>query len=171
MRMRRLLDALYDGAAALAALCLVMTLLAVLGSIVDRYITLPIKGLDMYAGYFMASAGFLSLAHTLTRGEHIRVSLLLNRLGPKGSHWMELWSYSVALLLAGALAFYSARLVWQSWDFNDISTGNDATPLWMPQIGMAAGTLLLWIALLDGWLQTLRGRALQSQPDELVRSE
>ena len=32
---------------------------------------------------------------------------------------------------------YSARLAWQSHVFHDISTGVDATPLWIPQLPMA----------------------------------
>jgi hypothetical protein len=35
------------------------------------------------------------------------------------------------------------RLVWQSRTFNDISQGNDATPLWIPQIAMAVGAVVL----------------------------
>jgi TRAP-type C4-dicarboxylate transport system permease small subunit len=110
--MRRLLDALYDGAAWLAALLMVGTLVMVLASMLDRIVTLPLRGIDAYAGYCMAGAGFLALAHTLKRGEHIRVTLLLNSLGAKGRRGLELWSLSAAVLLSGALAFYSVRLVW-----------------------------------------------------------
>jgi hypothetical protein len=46
-------------------------------------------------------------------------------------------------LLAGLFAFYSVRLSWQSWSFHDISTASDATPLWIPQLAMALGTVVL----------------------------
>lgn len=156
--MRRLLDALYDGAAVLAALCMIGTLLMVLGSVIDRFHRLPLRGMDAYAGYFMAAAAFLSLAHTLKRGEHIRVTLVLNALGARGRRALELWSLSVAVGLSGLFAFYSARLAWQSRTFHDISTGIDATPLWIPQLAMVAGTLLLFVAFVDEWWLALRGR-------------
>ena len=54
-----------------------------------------------------------------------------------------------ATLLAALAAFYSVRLAWQSRAFNDISTGNDATPLWIPQLAMAIGTLILFVAFVD----------------------
>ena len=95
----------------------------------------------------MAACGFLALAHTLKRGEHIRVTLILEHLGAKAQRALELAALAVATLLAALFAFYSIRLAFQSWQFNDISTGNDATPLWIPQLAMAAGTLVLLIAI------------------------
>ncbi len=63
------------------------------------------------------------------------------------------------------------RLAWQSHAFNDISTGNDATPLWLPQLAMAAGTLLLWLALADEWLLEWRGLRQPAQSDEMLHNE
>ena len=156
--MRRALDALYDGAAALAALFMVLLLAAVLASVLGRQFGFHIRGTDAYAGYFMAAAGFLALAHTLKRGEHIRVTLLLQSLGPRARHALELWALAAAALLASLVAGYSVRLAWQSHVFNDISTGNDATPLWLPQLSMALGTTILAIAFIDELVLELRGK-------------
>lgn len=169
--MRRLLDALYDGAAWLAALLMVGTLVMVLASMLDRIVTLPLRGIDAYAGYCMAGAGFLALAHTLKRGEHIRVTLLINSLGAKGRRGLELWSLSAAVLLSGALAFYSMRLVWESHEFNDISTGFDATPLWIPQLSMAVGAVIFFIAFVDEWWQEVRGKRVAPVSTELKLNE
>ncbi len=156
--MRRLLDALYDGAAWLAALFMVGLLVMVLLSVVSRLMHFHVPGTDAYAGYLMAGAGFLALAHTLKKGEHIRVTLLLSSLKGKARRAMEIWALAAASALAALSAFYSGRLVWQSHVFNDISTGNDATRLWIPQLGMAAGTLILCIAFVDELVLEIRGR-------------
>jgi TRAP-type C4-dicarboxylate transport system permease small subunit len=166
---RRALDALYDGAAWLAALAMVGLLLMVLLSIVSRQAGFHVPGTDAYAGYLMAAAGFLALAHTLKKGEHIRVTLLLGKLQGRARHAMELWALAAASFLAGLFAFYSARLVWQSHLFHDISTSNDATPLWIPQLAMAAGTLILAIAFVDELVMALRGQ--RSTIDTASRSE
>lgn len=147
--MRKTLDAVYDAAAYLAALFMIGMLVMVLLGIFGRLLNFQIRGTDAYAGYLMAGAGFLALAHTLMRGEHIRVSLLLEHSGKSGRRWLERWSLAVALLLSCAFAWYSVRLAWQSHAFHDISTGNDATPLWIPQLSMAAGNILLAVAFLD----------------------
>jgi len=67
---------------------------------------------------------------------------------------------------------YSVRLAWQSHAFNDISQGNDATPLWIPQVAMAVGALVLAIAMLDDFILHIRGKALpKAAPDELKAIE
>jgi TRAP-type C4-dicarboxylate transport system permease small subunit len=169
--MRRLLNFLYDAAAWLAALSMIGVLLMVLLSIVSRQFGFHVPGTDAYAGYAMAAAGFLALAHTLKRNEHIRVTLILGRLKGRARHGLEMWALSAGVLLAGLFAFYSVRLAWQSHTFHDISTGNDATPLWIPQITMAVGTLILLVALVDEWVLELRGRREAVQSGELLRNE
>ncbi|MEO7244579.1 MAG: TRAP transporter small permease subunit, partial [Rubrivivax sp.] len=94
--MRRALDQLYDGAAWLAAVCMIGLLVMVLLSIVSRLLHFHVSGTDAYAGYLMAGAGFLALAHTLKHGEHIRVTLLLTRLEGPARRALELWSLAAA---------------------------------------------------------------------------
>jgi len=168
---RVLLDRLYNAAGVLAALFLVGTLGMVLTGIAGRLLHFHVPGTDSYAGYCMAAAGFLALAHTMKRGEHIRVTLLLEHVGAKAQRALELWALSVATLLAALFAFYSARLAWQSWQFNDISTGNDATPLWIPQLAMAAGTLVLAVAFADELALEWHGRRRRATSDAALHNE
>ena len=169
--MRRLLDLVYDGAAAVAALFMVCLLGMVLLSIISRQLHFHVPGTDAYAGYLMAAAGFLALAHTLKRGEHIRVTLLLNALRGRWRRGFELWALGIATLLAVLFAYYSCKLAWQSHEFHDISTGSDATPLWIPQIAMALGTVVLALAFVDELVMELLGRRARQNPDEQLRND
>lgn len=169
--MRRQLDALYDGAAWLAALAMIGLLAMVLLSVVGRQFGFNVPGTDAYAGYLMAGSGFLALAHTLKRGEHIRVTLLVQALAGRARKAIELWALAAASALAALFAWFSARLVWQSYRFNDVSTSNDATPLWIPQLAMAAGTLVLLVAFVDELVLELRGRRGTRVGDEALHNE
>jgi TRAP-type C4-dicarboxylate transport system permease small subunit len=164
--LRRSLDSLYDAAAYLAALLLIGTLAMVLLGIAGRLLNFHVPGTDAYAGYCMAGSGFLALAHTLKRGEHIRVTLVLDHLGTAARRGLELWSLAAATLLSGLFALYSVRLAFQSWEFNDVSTASDATPLWLPQLAMAAGTVILLIAFADELVLEWRGRRRRVKTDE-----
>ena len=169
--LRRALDTLYNGAAALAALAMVGLLVMVLLSIFSRQAGFNIPGIDAYAGYLMAAAGFLALAHTLKKGEHIRVTLLIGRLKGGARRGMELWALFAASTLAVLTAWYAGRLAWQSHSFHDVSTSNDATPLWIPQLAMAAGTLVLAIAFIDELILEARGLRASTDSDEAARHE
>lgn len=155
--MRRFLDQLYRVSGGLAAVFTVGVLVAVVLSIATRQLGFHIRGLDAYAGYSMATAGFLALAHTFKSGEHIRVSLLLSSLPPAASRKLDIFALLVACVISAKLAWFSFSLVFDSHMYNDISTGEDATPLWIPQISMAVGTLIFFIAVLDETLRRLRG--------------
>ena len=169
--MRRGLDALYAAAGVLAALFLAGTLAMVLTGIAGRLLSFHVPGTDSYAGYCMAASGFLALAHTLKRGEHIRVTLILEHIGARANRVLGLVALVAALFLSALFAYYSARLAFQSWQFNDISTGNDATPLWIPQLTMAAGTLVLMIAFADELVLEWTGRRRQASSGEALHHE
>ena len=169
--MRKALDTLYDTSAWIAALFMIALLVMVLLSILGRQLGFHVRGTDAYAGYAMAGAGFLALAHTLKRGEHIRVTLLLQALKPSMKRRLEIFALASAVLLSGLLAWFSASLSWQSYSIHDISTGNDATPLWIPQLAMAMGTLILLIAFVDELVAEIRGTRVSMSTEESLHNE
>lgn len=155
--MRKALDHLYNAAGYLAAFFMVGVLLMVLASVAGRLLGFNLRGSDAYAGYAMAAASFLALAHTLRCGEHIRVTLFMDRFEGRLRRPLDLWSHAAGAFFCGALAWFSVRLVFVSREFNDISQGNDATPLWIPQIAMAVGSVILLVAVVDGFVALVRG--------------
>ena len=156
--MRKFLDAIYDAsawAAGLAmAMILVVTLLQILGGVSDIYV----RGTDAYAGYAMAASSFFALASTLKRGEHIRVTLILQRFTGATRRWLEYWCLGVAILLSGFFAWYAWDMVYWSWEFDSRSDAMDASPLWIPQSAMALGVTVLLVAFVDEFVQVLGGR-------------
>jgi TRAP-type C4-dicarboxylate transport system permease small subunit len=154
------LDRLYDLAGALAALCLIALLVTICLQMIARWSGVVFLGSTAYAGYCMAAASFFALAHTLDHGGHIRVSLLLSQLG---SHRRiaEIWCFCVGSVLAVFLAWYAIKAVRVSISLNDISQGQDATPIWIPQLPMALGATLFAIAMIDRLVRILLGGSYQ----------
>lgn len=152
--LRRALDRIYLGAAYLAAASMVAILVITIAQIGFRYAGINVRGLSDYAGYFMASSAFLAFAHALNRGTHVRIELFMALMG-RFRFVAELLSLGFSTLIAGWFAWYSCRMVYWSWKFNDISTGMDATPLWIPQCSMAAGVIIFTMALADQFAQLL----------------
>jgi TRAP-type C4-dicarboxylate transport system permease small subunit len=139
---------------------MIMLLGFVVLGIVMRFIpALYLRGTDSYAGYCMAASAFLALAYTFGHGEHIRVTLLIQRFAGGARRALEIWCLILAVLLSGFFAFYSVKMAWWSWKFHDVSQAHDATPLWIPQLGMAVGTAVLFIAVVEEFFMVLRGRS------------
>ncbi len=152
--LRRGLDAAYLWAGYLAAASMVMILVITMVQIVTRYAGINIRGLSDYAGYFMAASAFLAFPLALTRGAHVRIELVLGVLGAY-RRTCETVSFFIGFLIASWFAYYSTKMVYWSWKFGDLSTGLDATPLWIPQLTMAFGAVLFAVAILDQFLQLL----------------
>ncbi|MGB3313846.1 MAG: TRAP transporter small permease [Albidovulum sp.] len=146
--LRRALDSLYGVCASLAALCLVSMLAVIVIQMIARWSSFTFPGATDYAGYLMAAASFLAFAGALNSGAHIRVGLFLNALG-KRRYWGELWCLLIGSAASCFLAWYAVRLVYWSWKLKDVSQGQDATPLWIVQMPVAFGAILLAIAFAD----------------------
>ncbi len=169
----RVLDRVYKGAGVLAAVFMVLILLLIISQMVARWSSMTFPGSTEYAGYAMAATSFFALAYRLTQGAHIRVSVLL-----KLNRHTEFWLDAVAMFIAAVTATYFARYAVKANFFsemlNDRTQGQDQipewlvalfkldfagvaegsttlvyTPVWIPQLAMSIGTVLLAIALWD----------------------
>lgn len=146
------LDRLYLLSGYLAAVCMLGIFALTMAQIGGRLIGLNLRGATDYAGYFMAASAFLAFAHTLNRGVHIRIELFLSMLGGF-RRWAEIACFLCSTAIAVWFAYYSWTLVYWSYVLGDVSQGLDATPLWIPQLTMAAGASLLALAVADHGLR------------------
>jgi len=151
-----ILDPFYKALGVLAALFILATLVIEVAGIAARQLGLPMAGIDAYAGYCLAAGSFLAMAYALRRGDHIRVTLILSRLKGRTRYWMEVLCLAVATLLSAYFAWFSAKLVWGSYAFHDVSQNVDATPLWIPQLSMGLGLFGLAVAFAEQLVVTLR---------------
>ncbi|MCP9481299.1 TRAP transporter small permease [Shimia sp. CNT1-13L.2] len=153
--LRRGLDFLYLSAGVLAALSLIAILGLIVVQMLARWTGEVFPGAPDYAGYAMAAASFLAFANALNRGSHIRVSILLNAVPDGLRRWLEIWCFGVGTAVMWYFVWYAQRFVYWSWKFNDVSQGQDRTPLWIPQSVMLLGAVILAIALTDHLLHVI----------------
>ncbi len=149
---RRALDAVYLWSGYLAAACMFGILAITMVQIATRYAGFSIRGLSDYAGYLMAASAFLAFPLALNRGAHVRIELVLGLLG-RFRRLGDLLAFGMSALIAAGFAFYSCKMVYVSYQYGDLSTGLDATPLWIPQMTMAVGAVLFAVAIFDQFCQ------------------
>jgi len=152
--LRRVLDKLYLAGGIIAALFLIAILALIVIQMLARWTGEVFSGAPDYAGYCMAGASFFAFAYALNHGAHIRVSILLNAMGSK-RWWGEVWCFAIGALLSTYFAFYAIKANYWSRLLNDISQGQDATPIWIPQLSMSIGSVLLAICFWDNLCRLL----------------
>lgn len=100
-----------------------------------------------YSSYLMAACFTFGAAMTLRAGGHIRVTLLLGRLGPAGRRILEFWAALVATGFTGFLAYAMINFTWSSFSRGATSMASN-TLLWIPQGLVTFGILLLALQFL-----------------------
>lgn len=174
--MGRILDRVYLGAGILAGACIAGIVLLVSAQIVLNGLgrafpgTFPttIPSYADFAGFMLAAATFLALAHTLRAGGHVRVTLVTGRL-PHG--WAVAADAGVLLLglvFTAMLTWFMGRLVLESLHYGDMSVGIVPVPLALPQAVVTLGLALLGVALLHTLVElALRRAPVLAAPDEV----
>ena len=113
--MRKFLDGLYATSAWIAGLAMIGILVMVLLTILSRLFGFSAPGTDAYAGYAMAGAGFMALASTLKKGEHIRVTLIIGALKGKAYKVLEVICLLIATLMPRRCGFRNFSWRWAPW--------------------------------------------------------
>lgn len=169
---RRALDTLYLIGGYIGALFLLTILVLITAQMVARWTGLTIPGASNYAGYAMAGASFMAFAYALNTGSHIRVTLGLTALG-RYRRWGEVWCLAIGALVATFILRYAYNAVYWSRMLGDVSQGQDATPLWIPQLVMVIGAGLLTLCLWDNLIRMIfTGRSgTEGEPGDPARTE
>jgi TRAP-type C4-dicarboxylate transport system permease small subunit len=169
----RLLDGVYVASGVIAGFFMVMILTLIVIGMVARWSSIAVPGTTEFAGYAMAATSFFALCHALTRGAHIRVSIILNA-NDFLKRWLDVFAVFGAAIIATYFARYAIKTNFLSEMLNDRTQGQDQipewlvslfsldfltaaqgsttlvyTPVWVPQLAMSIGTVLLAIALWD----------------------
>lgn len=166
------LDGVYLASGVVAAGFMVTILGLIVAQMIARWTGTPLPGTTSFAGYAMAATSFFALAHALTRGAHIRVSIILNA-NDFTRRWLDLFAVFMGAIIATYFARYAIKGNFFSEMLNDRTQGQDQipawverafaldfegmstaeglvyTPLWIPQLAMSIGTVLLAICLWD----------------------
>ncbi|MGH1577918.1 TRAP transporter small permease [Planktotalea sp.] len=169
----RFLDGVYFASGVIAACFMVTILLLIVAQMVARWTSIALPGTTEFAGYAMAATSFFALCHAMMRGAHIRVSIILNSTAFL-KKWLDIFAVFAAAVIATYFARFAVKANFFSEMLNDRTQGQDRipewvvklfqldfsgalaggdklvyTPVWIPQLAMSIGTILLAIALWD----------------------
>jgi TRAP-type C4-dicarboxylate transport system permease small subunit len=155
--MRKILDFLYDAAGYLAAFFVLAIFVLMIAQTVLREVGLKSGGMDDLVAWSCAASAFLAFAHTFRYGDFVRVTILIEKLGPGARRWQEAASLAIAAAFTGYLAWWAVKYVYESWLYKDMSQGLIVVPIWIPQLSFSIGAVLLFVAVVDQLVTVLLG--------------
>src|SRR3954470_6421254 len=146
-----------------------MIAVVMLAQALMRELGLLLRGADDIVAWLCAASAFLALAYTFRRGELVRVSLVLSKLPPHARRHAETACLAAALLVVGYTTWAVAKFVYESWQFKELAQGLIQIPIWLPQMSVVLGSLVLFIAVVDELVAHLQGRKTAYQAAEDAR--
>ncbi len=162
------LTPIYRWAGYASGFCIAAIFVVTMIQIVGRLVGYNPLGLTNYASYLMGASIFCGLSYTFDASSHIRIELFLSMAG-KLRPMIERIGFLISAAIAGWMTYYAWSMVYWSITLGDISEGMDATPLWIPQMTMAAGMTLFTVAICDRTIRLFLfgDHGLEAAPDAL----
>lgn len=154
-KINTLLHKLYLFSGYVASFFLILIAILIVLSILTRTFDFYIAGLNEYSGYCLAAASFFGLAYTFESGDHIRITLFIEKMSKKTKSIFEIWCLTAASIFSGFLSYYLIKMTYTSYLFEEKSEGADGILLWPPQITLAIGSSLLFICIIHQFIKRL----------------
>ena len=152
-KLDKFLNSFYKFSGYLAAIFLILILGTIVLGITSRIFGFYIRGLTEYSGYSLASASFLALAYTFNENAHIRITLFLEKAKGKLLKFLTFWCLGVSTFFSGFLAFYFIKMWIVSIQLAERSQGADEILLWIPQTGVALGSIIFFICITHNFVK------------------
>ena len=146
----RVVDRLSSWAGGCSAVCVLTIIALILAEILVRTIAGRSTFItEEYAGYLLSWFAFLGMAYTLKADGHIRVNILLSKLGTTKKTVLEIFAALVGLATFAFLTFFLFSLFYDSLLTGVKSMHISETPLFIPQIITVLGSFLMVLQLVS----------------------
>ncbi len=149
----KFLNSFYRYSGYIASFFLILILVFIVTGIASRIFGFYIRGLTEYSGYSLATTSFLALAYTFNENGHIRITLFLERARGRFLRFLTIWCLAISTFFSGFLAFYFVKMWIVSIQLAERSQGADEILLWIPQTGVAIGSIIFFVCIFHNFLK------------------
>jgi TRAP-type C4-dicarboxylate transport system permease small subunit len=154
----RVIGALAQGALALSALGVLVSLALIAWAVVMRYVfnRAPVW-VDDAVGFMLVAIVMLAAAQVLRRGEHINVDLLTSRLGPRARRWADAWSALAVLVVSLILVVNGWRTAMFTKSLGIVAEGQIEVQVFWLQLLLPLGGLMLALVAIEALVRLAAG--------------
>ena len=112
---------------------------------------------DEYSAYFMVASIFFGLAYTLRKGKHIKITIITSRIKSNTvSLILDIAVYLIAFGISTFACYFAFLMVNETRALDMRADSIAETPLWIPEISVFLGFLLLSLQLLAMILRRIK---------------
>lgn len=145
-----------------AAALIVMTLMITAEAILRSFAGYSMDFVHELSGYCVVLLTVVGGAVSFRERGFFSVTLLYERLPPAAKRLLLWLHVLLSVAICGALVKYTWALVWSSYEGGNVSSTTLATPLYLPQIILPLGLLLLISFLVEHLASGVSGQARNS---------
>lgn len=131
------------GASVAGFALLAMVLIGAIDVVLGRGLNLSVAGARELTEILMVAAALLGMALSQQRREHVRVTLLTDRLPATARRWLDRLGLVLTLLLMLAISGYGFQSALQSFQSGEFSPGSLPVPIWPAKLALGLGALLM----------------------------
>lgn len=132
----------------LGAIAFAATVLGVL-AVVSRYgFSVAFSFSDEVVTYLIVWGTLIAFGVAEFSNEHLRATVLVERLSPSWQAALSWLSFVLALLFAALVVFFGIEVAWQRHVFNEVSPTALQFPQWIARAAVPVGFAIACIALL-----------------------
>jgi TRAP-type C4-dicarboxylate transport system permease small subunit len=124
------------------AICMALLFAITLGNVIARYfLNVSFAFTEEYSGFILFFMVFVTLTSSITKGNHIRMSLVTEKASPQARPWLNAAGSLGLLICMGWFTYLSVFMAWDAYLFEETTAGM-GYPLWL---------YLMWLPLLSLW--------------------
>jgi len=132
--------------------------LVVCYAVIARYVlNRPVGWSEEVSIYFMIWAAFLGAGYTMLTDGHIGVDIFCRKLSPKAQARLNLVKYLIGIAFLVLLAVKGFQDCALSFKLGQVSLSELAMPLFLPQLALPLGAILMALQLLAKFLSQVMG--------------
>lgn len=155
-RLTRVIERIVNFTGHFSSWLVFVMMVLVLVEVLSRYgMRRPLMVGDEFSAYLLVALAFLGSAYTWKRGNHVRITVLAQRLSPRSRSWLRLATLIVAFVFTAAVSQAGYTFMKSSFRYHVSSSSFFRTPLQVPHL-----TVVLGFVILAMWLLVEIGRAI-----------
>ena len=126
-----------------------LLMIVVVSDVVGRNLFLkPVPGTLEISTSLLVFGAFLSLAHVLAHGEHVKITIFTDRLSPRVRNWFDIFALAVGFSLMSLTAWQALLYALHSYQTQEVASQSFRLPLYFAKFAFFAGCAMFCIQFL-----------------------